>query len=242
MRIADIGEAINYNAHPVRWGINLPRSFIAKNFPLDPNALWDLGRTIGSSPKPEVGIMEAESAVSPVAFEYVKFLYDWSRTSSFAPPIAFGEDEGGGQRSGATLEIRMWPLVKSIRRSRAYLSSGIQRLLHITALILKQKKFEGVSMLAVGKLLDRSLLPQFSEVLPRDHQLVVDEVVKLRSTTPAPTISLETSQEALGRGVVEVSRIRSEMKDKELTPEDPKSNDVIEGTKGKSTPQTGENT
>jgi hypothetical protein len=34
----------------------------------------------------------------------------------------------------------------------------------------------------------------------------VDEVVKLLSTTP-PAISLETAQEALGRGMSEVTRI-----------------------------------
>ena len=62
-RIADIGEAINYNAHPTRWGINLPRSFKVDNFPLGPNAFWDLGRSIGSMPEPKVGVLEIKNPV-----------------------------------------------------------------------------------------------------------------------------------------------------------------------------------
>ena len=120
MRLGDISEAINYNAHPVRYGYNLPRAFNTANFPLSPDSLWDLGRVIGNSPEPTVGMLEAKEAVHDSSFTYLNFLYDWTRTSTFAPPIAFGEDNGGGQRSGATLEIRMLPLIKATRRSRAY--------------------------------------------------------------------------------------------------------------------------
>ncbi len=149
MRIADIGEAINYNAHPVRWGINLPRDFNAKNYPLGPNAMWNLGRALQGQPVPEVGMLEAKNAVSPGVLEHVRFLYDWSRTSVFAPPIAFGEDNGGGQRSGTTLEVRMMPLIKSVRRSRSYLTAGMRRALQITAILLEQKKFGDVPVRAV---------------------------------------------------------------------------------------------
>lgn len=244
MRVADIGEAINYNAHPVRYGVNLPKSFNVDNYPIAPNALWDLGRQIGQSPEPQVGMLEAKTAVSEAAFGYVQFLYDWSRTSSFAPPIAFGEDNGGGQRSGATLEIRMWPLVKSVRRSRAYLASGIQRMVYISAVILKQKSYPGVPSRAVEQLLKGAVKPRFFEVLPRDHAAIVDEIVKLRSTTPV-SISLETSQKELGRPVTEVERIKKELKDETLHPPAPepfgnegKSNDVQEAMKGKDAPQT----
>ena len=93
MRVADIGESINYNAHPTRWGTNLPRAFNAKNFPLGPNAFWDLGRNLGNL-EPKIGLLETRDPAPEGVFKYVNFLYDWSRTSSFAPPISFGEDEG----------------------------------------------------------------------------------------------------------------------------------------------------
>ena len=180
MRIADIGEAINYNAHPVRWGINLPRDFNAKNYPLGPNAMWNMGRALQGQPVPQVGMMEAQHAVSPGVLEHVKFLYDWSRTSVFAPPIAFGEDNGGGQRSGTTLEVRMMPLIKSVRRSRSYLTAGMRRALQITAIILEQKKYGDVS----GRRDQQHDEGQHHSAvrLPSRHAIksaTVDEVVKL---------------------------------------------------------------
>ena len=239
-RLADVAEAINYNAHPVRWGVNLPKAFNTRNFPLDPNSLWDLGKTIGNSPPPQVGLLEAKEAVSQGVMGYIKFMYDWSRTSASTPPIAFGEDEGS-QRSGTTLEIRMWSLIKAIRRSRAYLREGIDRTLKMTGKILQQKQHSDINVRAYKKLLDGSVRPIFSDILPKDHQAVVDEVVKLSSTNPI-SISLETSQKILGRGTGEVDRIKNELEDEKLHPPaptiEPKNNPIQEGIKGKMTPQT----
>jgi hypothetical protein len=239
-RVADIGEALNYNAHPVRWAVNLPKSFNAKNFPLAPNALWDLGRVIGSSPEPKVGILQAEHAVQPEAFEHIKFLYDWARTSSFAPPIVFGEDNGGGQRSGETLSIRMMPLIRAVRRSRAYAAEGYMRLIKYSGAILRQKSFSDMPSRAVQRLVDGEIIPQFADVMPRDHQQIVDEVVKLMSTMP-PQISVETAQKILGRSAGEPERIKADLQDAIYHPPVPapeqKSNDTQEATKGKMVPQ-----
>jgi hypothetical protein len=139
-------------------------------------------------------------------------MYDWVRTSSFAPPVAFGEDDGGGQRSGVTLEIRLWPLLKAIRRSRSYLTTGIHKAMEITGRILAQKKFSELDNSVIDGLLSHDVTTQFHRVLPRDQAAVVDEVVKLLSTNP-PAISLATAQEALGRGMSEVTRIISMMAD-----------------------------
>lgn len=206
MRVADIGDAINYNAHPTRWGLNLPRDFNAGNYPLGPNSFWNLGRSLGSSPEPKVGLLEVSAAVQPGVFNFLNFVYDWARTSSFAPPIAFGEDDGGGQRSGITLEIRMWPLLKAVRRSRSYLAASLRRAMHISGLMLRQKEYPGIPARATKELVDGSILPRFYNIMPRDQQQAVDEVTKLLSTEPK-AISLETAQSVLGRGSGEVNRI-----------------------------------
>jgi hypothetical protein len=81
------------------------------------------------------------------------------------------------------------------------------------------------------------VVPVIAPVLPRDHQTVVDEVVKLLSTEPKG-ISLETAQKDLGRGPGEVDRIKTMMADKVLLPpEPPKGNNVQEGLAGKMQPQ-----
>lgn len=208
MRIADIGDAINYNAHPIRYGINLPRNFDANNFPLGPQAMWDLGRTIGNSPDPQVGLLEPKNPVPERALDFVNFVYDWSRTSAFAPPIAFGEDQGGGQRSGRTLEIRMWPLLRATRRSRSYMGAGIAQMMRIAARMLWQKKLGDVSQHALTRIMNGTVKPDFFPIMPKDRQALLDEVVKLISLDP-PQISMETVQQILSRGPSEVDRIEA---------------------------------
>jgi hypothetical protein len=206
MRLADAGEALNVHSHPVMHGTNLPRDFNSKNFPLHPSAMWDLGRTRAGGDKPEVGLLESENPVAQATFEYIKFLYDWTRTASSAPPIAFGEDNGGGQRSGVTLEIRLWPLLKAMRRSRGYLTAGFLQALQVTGQILKQKQFRDIPAGVIDRLVRRQVLPAYNPILPRDQSAIVDEVVKLLSTNP-PAISMESAQIALGRGTQEITKI-----------------------------------
>lgn len=215
MRLADLGEAINYNAHPTRIGKNLPRRFNAKNYPLGQNALWDLGRAFAGGPQPEVSLLEAKNPIPQGTFDFITWIYDWSRTSVFAPPIAFGEDDGGGQRSGITLEIRMQPLLKSIRRSRSYLISGLETAMDITARILEQKKVVPASYIRVMR--ERDIVPTFASVMPRDQAALVDEVVKRLSTTP-PTISLPTALKLLGSPASEEDEIRKMVE--EFAPEE----------------------
>lgn len=212
LRLADLGEAVNYNTHPTRWGINLPRAFNADNYPIGSNYLWDLGKHFKDQPPPEVGILEANNPIPDGTFDYIKFLYDWGRTSVMAPPIVFGEEEGG-QRSGVTLEIRMWPMIKSIRRSRSYLGKGVKNGMRKSALMLEQKELG--SEYARARLINRELDPMLAPIMPRDQTKIVDEVVKRMSTMP-PTISLETSVKKLGDGTSEVDRIMDMLETDEL--------------------------
>jgi len=233
LRLADLGEAVNYNAHPTRWGINLPRAFNSDNYPVGSNVLWDLGKHFKDQPPPTVGILEANNPIPRGTFDYIKFLYDWGRTSVMAPPIVFGEEEGG-QRSGVTLEIRMWPMIKSIRRSRSYYGKGIKSAMSKSALILKQKGLG--SEYAVERLIKKELDPVFAGIMPRDQAKVVDEVVKRMATLP-PSISLETAVKKLGDGTSEVDRIIAMLEQDELyeraesmmMPQDPNDPDSAAG-------------
>jgi hypothetical protein len=207
-RVADVGDAININAHPIRWGLNLPQGFNTKNFPIGSDSLWNLGRSFGEH-KPEVGVLELDNPIPQGTFDNIKWLYDWVRTSTFAPPIAFGEDNGGGQRSGATLEIRMLPLIKSVRKHRAYLRTALRQAAHITGKILKQKNYSRVRVRET--LINGDLEASFADILPRDRAAIVDEVVKRFATNPI-SISLETALKKLGADSVEMDRIEETIK------------------------------
>ena len=67
----------------------------------------------------------------------------------------------------------------------------------------------------MARLSEGALEPKFHNVMPRDHNADVDEVVKLLNT-PVPAVSLETVQEILGRGSPEVSRILEMLSDPAL--------------------------
>lgn len=212
LRLADLGVAINYNAQPIRWGMNLPKTFNTGNYPVGPNILWDLGRAFRDAPEPSVGVLESMNPIPEGTFKYIKFLYDWGRTSVSAPPIVFGEDEGGAQRSGVTLEIRMWPLIKALRRSRAYMSKSLKRGMKKSALMLQQKKL--LSQYALQRLIDRQVDIVYAQIMPRDQAKIVDEVTKRLSTVP-PSISLITATRKLGDGVNEDQNIRDMLNDDE---------------------------
>jgi len=181
------------------------------------------------------------------SFKYINFLYDFSRVSTFSPPIVFGEDGGGGQRSGSTLEIRMLPLVRQTRRMRSYIREGLRRAIMITGLILKQKEFADTPVSAINAMLKGDITVNFAEVLPRDHQQIVDEVVKLFSMK-VPGISIYTAVKKLGLGAREVDLIKTMLEDDDLFPEEKdmspgneamqKSNDTREALEGKKVPQT----
>lgn len=236
MRIADIGDVSAANAHPTLWGVNLPRGFDRSNFPRGSNQMWDLGRTVGEY-KPEVGVLEPKNTVMPAVFEQVKLLLKFAREAAQTPAIAYGDDDGGGQRSGDTLEIRMRSLLSAVMRSRMYMTAGMRRMLRITAAILKQKAYTTGAYADIGmRTYDRleRLVPSYAEVLPRRQPELVDEVVKLLSTDP-PAISLETAVKLLGHNVREVQRIKDMIGDEDLRRQSPaaKPIDIVESEKQK---------
>jgi len=221
MRVADLGEAINFNAHPIKYGYNLPKKFNVKNYPVDPGMFWDLGRVIGSSPEPKVDVLEAKNPIPDGTFDYIQFVYDYGRVSTSSPPVAFGEDSSGSQRSGATLEIRMLSLIRAVRRQRAYVTSFLNRAARKSALILQQKDFEDISKRALNAIIAGEMAPKYSPILPRDQAKLVDETIK-RLTSMPPTLSLESAVKKLGEGTSEVERIKEMLADDALYERDTK--------------------
>ena len=114
----------------------------------------------------------------------------------------------------------------------------------MSAKMLDQKRISDVPVRSLDRILKGQVVPRFAEVLPRDHQAIVDEVVKLTATNP-PSISMETAQKILGRGPGEVERIKDQLQDQELMDamgkwknggQDP--NKVLQAQAGKNQPQT----
>lgn len=196
-RVADIGDALNYNTHPLRWGYNLPSDIDnPQKYPYGPDQLWDLGRVLAGQEPPHLEALELKHPVPDAAFKYIDFVYDWGRHASYAPPIVFGVDEGS-QRSGATLTIRFWQLVRAVKRSRIYNRAALSRMIEIV-MAITEKNFPSKFDKSLFKTYrDFGTIVEFSPILPRDRTEIVDEMVKRFSTSP-PSVSLARALEELG--------------------------------------------
>lgn len=169
-RLADVGDNVNNAAHPIRWIRNY-RGDAERDFQVGADQLWDLGPAMPGGENPEVGVIPAQSEPAST-FSFVNFLLDMTRQASFTSPVAFGEDEGS-QRSGMTLTLRLWPLIQQVKTTRIYwrsLLASLHRMILVMALMRDlSSKYD--------KLLPNyAVLPNFSDLVPQDRQLLIDEI------------------------------------------------------------------
>lgn len=169
-RLADIGDRINDAAHPIRWVVNY-RGNPSKDFAMGADALWDLGQEVGSGALPQVGVLEGQPEPSS-SFSFIGFMMDMTRYSSFTSPVAFGEDEGS-QRSGVTLELRLWPMLQQAKISRLYLRAG---LLSLHRKILRMVDYRDTAGNLDEKIVEQVVVPNFAQLVPRDRQMLVEEM------------------------------------------------------------------
>jgi len=191
MRMADIGDRINYSSHPI---------WIVKNFygdeselVLAPDEIINLGASLGGmDPSFE---MVAPAGEPPSTFKYLNMCLDLAKRGAMSPPIAFGEDQGS-QRSALTLEFRMWPLIQQAKWARANWTSALERLhdmimrIRVTKDALEKRGEDDTIKPAALK---HRVLPKWQPVLPRDRKEEVEEVLEAWSRGEMPTISLEAA-------------------------------------------------
>lgn len=165
-RLADIGDAVGRETHKdmVVSGIANGHKGITRS-----KNIIDLGVGLGTTPK----VHEYTKAIVPQgSFEMLAKINDYTMTTTGVPPVSFGIDEGS-QRSSMTLNFRMWPLVQSGKVNRAFVIDGMARLATKTLTLAK-----------AGMLIDGEVgyfEPDLPNMLPRDHEASVNEVVQLSS-------------------------------------------------------------
>jgi hypothetical protein len=197
-RLADIGDNINNAAHPIRWIRNYNGN-PKKDFQMGADALWDLGRTMPGADKPEAGVLEAQPEPGS-SFNFIQFMLDMTRYSSFTSPVAFGEDEGS-QRSGVTLELRLWPMLQQAKATRIYYRSG---LLALHRKILEMAAYREPNRYS-QQLSQHVITPNFAPLVPRDRQMLVDEICRRAEQ------ALISPEEALARLGVQVGTEQDEI-------------------------------
>jgi len=186
-RLADIGDYLNYSAHPIRWVRDF-RGDHKTDLPVGPDTVWNLGKTINIQAPPSVGMLDA-APVPPGTYEHIGTLMSLTQDIVHIPPVAFGRDEGS-QRSSMILVVRMWPLIQATRTSRIFWRSSLAQFNEIIFRILNVMS-TGESRVG-DKVLGHRHKPSLAPILPKDRAELVNEVIqRVESSLMAPLKALE---------------------------------------------------
>jgi len=170
LRMADLGDQVNYEAHAIKWVRNYSRGNPTADLPLSGDVVWDLGAAIGSDKDPEAGVLSGQ-ALPNTSLEYVRMIKELLMNNAFVGPVDFGEDEGS-QRSGATLHIRKEPVTRLARWGRVYWRNALNKILKIAINAQRIRKQEEISN-------NDSISVTFAPLLPRDRADLINELVQL---------------------------------------------------------------
>lgn len=201
LRLADIGDRINYNAHPIFWVSNFTGK--TKDLVVAQDEVWNLGSGMNGM-EPKAGVLEPRSEPS-ASFQYIQVLIDLSRMSALAPAVAFGEDEGS-QRSALTLALRMWPLVQQAKWTRMYWHSQLVRLNRYILRIYNRN----AKLLRRPQVEEAIVYPRMAPILPKDRDQLVQEINTLWNSR-LPLISAARALERLGEDDIEEELKRLEL-------------------------------
>jgi hypothetical protein len=172
LREADVGDAVSEDTHNYIWVRNVRGSLSTVQIG-DGRPIVNLGSTsglTGNESNPDMQAVNNKSASSPI-LDFNKSLYDLYRIEVNHPAVADGVDQGS-QRSSVTLNARMWPLTSHVEAERVFWSVGMATLAHCMLIIMANKELNGIT----EKDLDSEFVIEWSPMLPRDREAIVQEV------------------------------------------------------------------
>jgi hypothetical protein len=188
LRIADYGDAVTVDSHSYLGMRNvegapkvqqLAPGVYAINLQSRPNIS-------GKDGDPDLFELRKPAASDPM-YKLVELLYLMFRRLVFIPSVIDGEDEGS-QRSGLTLTTRMISLTAHTDAERIFWTTGLDLLSRMLLRMLQIKNVEGISEAH----LRLRIRQEWSPVLPRDRESIVNEAVALMSAKlGSPTRLLE---------------------------------------------------
>jgi hypothetical protein len=172
LREADVGDAVSEDTHNYIWVRNVRGALTTVQIG-DGRPIVNLGATsglTGNESNPDMQAVNNKSASSPI-LDFNKSLYDLYRIEVNHPAVADGVDQGS-QRSSVTLNARMWPLTSHVESERIYWSVGMATLAHCMLIIMADKELYKITKAD----LDAEFIIEWSPMLPRDREAIVQEV------------------------------------------------------------------
>lgn len=184
IRLKDVGDAVEYNAHPIITVANATN--VPKQVP-PPGEIINLGRnTSVNNPgaNPEMVVLDSQG-VHESAFQFISLIVRMLFFMASITSVDVGEDEGS-QRSGMTLEVRKLPALQQAKRTQAHWTRSMQRLVRISLMVYKASARNG-SDVVVPRM--RHIHPKWPELLPTDIKDIIHTIVQLLSPSDYPRIS-----------------------------------------------------
>ena len=190
LRVADFGDAVNTDAHAYMGMRNVQGSPDVIELAPGVNAI-NLGNSMslaGNDSVPDLWDLRKERASEAMA-TLVDSLYDQYRRDAFIPKVADGEDEGS-QRSGLTLAMRMLSLLWHTQSERVFWTTGLNLLNRMALRMLAEKESAKTGITIEHAIL--RIRQDWSPVLPRDREMLVNEVVaRMGANLGSPRTLLE---------------------------------------------------
>jgi hypothetical protein len=190
LRVADFGDAVNTDAHAYMGMRNVQGSPDVVTLAPNLNAI-NLGNALalaGNESVPDLWDLRKERASEAMA-TLVDALFNQYRRDAFVPKVADGEDEGS-QRSGLTLAMRMLSLLWHTQSERVFWTSGLNLInrMALRMLSIKESASTGISIEHAAL----RMRQDWSPVLPRDREMLVNEVVsRMGANLGSPRTLLE---------------------------------------------------
>lgn len=187
-RIADYGDAVSDDSH--RYHVVKNASGRPDVYELAPGLrvvqLPNTPSITGKEEAPDMQQLGAAQASESMHKLTIDLMGQFMR-EAFIPPVAYGEDEGS-QRSGRTLDIRFWPLMSHVGMERHFTGDGLCLInemavsmgLTVKDLPINERHKRMLSGLS-EELRDMRIETRFSALLPRDRELLINELVNRAS-------------------------------------------------------------
>jgi len=175
LRVADFGDAVSVDSHSYLGMRNVNGAPVVQQLAPGLYAV-NVGSTpniTGQDAQPDIFELRKPSASTPME-DLVLMLYDMYRRLAYIPAVVDGEDEGS-QRSGLTLAMRMISLTAHTDTERIFWTSGI---ILLNRMALRMLAIKGEVEITIEHATLRQKL-EWSPVLPRDRETVVNEAVAL---------------------------------------------------------------
>lgn len=211
-RIADVADILAENNQPEYFGRNITSQIAPKTLDGD-KQYYDLGVEIpGRSHPPEIWRMETPD-LTPAMVNLTDVIAQEMQKMAGISEIAFGIDEGS-QRSGVTLQIRLYPTIAAARAQRqnwsVALSSLNIKLLKMLAITNKVKV--GGKAINLDDLVNYRADCAWHPYIPRDEEQETNRLVLLKQSGGMSTERMVELQNDVEDVEEEVERINNNMK------------------------------